>query len=67
VAYATDIRDIVRRSAVFVDRILQGAGPADLPVEQPDTMSFVVNLHAAAALRVQVRTSVLAQVTELIQ
>jgi putative ABC transport system substrate-binding protein len=66
-AYAPDIRDIVRRSAVFVDRILQGARPADLPVEQPDKMSFVVNLHTAAALGVQLPPSVLAQATEVIQ
>ena len=65
--YSVSIVDLYRRSATYVDRILKGANPADLPVEQPTKFDFVVNLKAARALGLTIPQSVLQQATELIQ
>jgi putative ABC transport system substrate-binding protein len=56
-----------RRAAYFVDRILKGVKPADLPVERPPTFERVVNLKAAAAIGVTVPSSVLVRASEVIQ
>jgi putative ABC transport system substrate-binding protein len=56
-----------RHAAVFVDKILKGANPADLPVEQPTEFDLVVNLKTAQALGVSIPPSVAQQVTEWIQ
>jgi putative ABC transport system substrate-binding protein len=55
------------RAAYYVDRILRGAKPADLPVEQPMTFDFVVNLKTAAALGITFPNEIMLQVTEVIQ
>ena len=55
------------RAAYFVDRISKGAGPADLPVEQPTRFDFVVNLQTANALGLTIPQHVLLQGTEVIQ
>ena len=66
-SYAADFGVMFRRAAAFVDKLLKGASPADLPVEGPTTFEFVINLKAARALGLTIPDSVLQQATELIQ
>ena len=66
-AYGPNIPDIFRRSAGYVDKILKGARPADLPIQQPTKLDFVVNLRTAQALGLTIPPSVLQQATEVIQ
>ena len=65
--YGPSLRDLFRRAATFVDKILKGTKPADLPVERPTTFDFFVNLKAAQALGLTVPPSVLQQATEVVQ
>jgi len=65
--YGVNSVALFRRAATYVDRILKGARPGDLPVEQPTTYDFVVNLRTARALGLTVPPSILAQATEIIQ
>lgn len=66
-SYGPDQVENYRRAAYYVDRILKGAKPADLPVEQPSRFEFVINLRTAQALGLTIPQSVLQQATELIQ
>jgi putative tryptophan/tyrosine transport system substrate-binding protein len=66
-SYGPDFPAMNRRAAYYVDRILKGAKPADLPVEQPMTFAFVVNLKTAQALGITFPNDILLQVTEVIQ
>jgi len=62
-----DLVDSYRRSATHVDKILKGANPADLPMEQPTKFDLVVNLKTARALGLTIPQSVLLQATQVIQ
>jgi putative tryptophan/tyrosine transport system substrate-binding protein len=66
-AYGPSLSGMFRRAVYYVDRILKGTKPADLPVEQPMTFDFVVNLKTAQALGITFPNEILLQVTEVIQ
>jgi putative tryptophan/tyrosine transport system substrate-binding protein len=66
-SYGASIPALYRRAAYYVDRILKGASPAELPVEQPTAFDLIVNLRSAAALGLVIPPSVLQQATEVIQ
>jgi len=66
-AYAADFPDLFRRTATFVDKILKGAKPADLPVEQPVKYDFVINLKTAKALGLDMAPTLLARADEVIE
>ena len=66
-SYGTDFVDLFRRSALLVDKILRGAKPAGLPVEQPTKFELVVNLKTAKALRLTIPPSILVRADEVIE
>src|SRR6516162_6682511 len=66
-SYGIDTVPIVRRAASFVAKILRGAKPSDLPVEQPTNFEFVLNLKTAKAIGISVPTSILLRADEVIE
>ena len=66
-SYGIDLTDLFRRSASYVDRILRGTKPSELPVQTPNKFELVINSHTAKALKLEVPPTLLARADEVIE
>ena len=67
ISYSTNDLEVFRRTATYVDKILKGTKPADLPVEQPTKFEFAINLRTAKALNLTIPQSVLFRADKVIK
>jgi putative ABC transport system substrate-binding protein len=67
IAYGPNYPDLYRRAAIYVDKILRGASPSSLPVEQPTKFELIINLKAARAIGLQVPMTLMVRADEVIE